>query len=118
MTTTQLTRPADTSMMRIVHDALRRDLDRLSEVLHETAHPTRTDARHSPATSTGWWSFSSATTPGRTGVCSPSSVNDDRTPALLDDMDRDHTNVADAIDVVTAAIGSDRHLGTSASHSP
>ena len=30
MTTTELTRPADTSMMRIVHDALRRDGDALA----------------------------------------------------------------------------------------
>jgi len=117
MTTTQLTRPADTSMMRIVHDALRRDLDRLSEVLHEDSSPDE-DRRTALGRHIDWMVvFLQRHHAGEDRGLFP--VVGERRPdaaALLGDMDRDHRDVADAIDVVTSTVGSDRHLGTPESH--
>lgn len=109
MAVTEPDAPADTSMMRIVHNALRRDLDRLSSVLHHDPRPD--DARRTAIVEhLGWMmDFLRAHHAGEDDGLFP-VVRERRPDAtdLLDDMDRDHRDVAAAVEKVAATIATDR----------
>lgn len=100
--TTDPRAPADTSMMRIVHDALRRDLERLSSVLGDDHGPRQTAAIAAHAE---WMmDFLHAHHAGEDTGLFP-AVRQRRAEAaeLLDDMERDHGDIAAAVDRVRCA---------------
>ena len=61
--------PADTSMMRIVHAALRRDLARGGRGPGPAAAPATPSGRRCAGTCAGWPTSCTGTTSPRTGTC-------------------------------------------------
>ncbi|HWJ11857.1 MAG TPA: hemerythrin domain-containing protein, partial [Nocardioides sp.] len=97
--------PADTSMMRIVHDALRRDLDRARTHL---AQPRDADQRRAIGDHLGWlMSFLHAHHESEDAGLYPltreRATGDATALAVLDDMGRDHEGIAAAITGVESA---------------
>jgi hypothetical protein len=94
--------PADTAMMGVVHDALRRDLHRTREAL--AAGPTP-DRRRPLAEHLGWMMrFLHAHYSGEDeGLYPMVRVANPGAAALLDAMDTDHRAIHPAMDTVAAA---------------
>jgi hemerythrin-like domain-containing protein len=98
-------RPADTAMMGIVHDALRRDLDRLRTALSTEPYPT--GARRTALADHVEWlmDFLHEHHTGEDTALYPlvRARADDRERALLDDMTADHERVDAAMSALRAA---------------
>jgi hemerythrin-like domain-containing protein/uncharacterized protein YndB with AHSA1/START domain len=114
-TTEPAGRPADTSMMRIVHQALRRDLDRAARALGGSEPPgdrqRRAIARHLR------WMMAFLHAHHRFEDEALYPVVRERRPdaaELLDTMDRDHRAVAGSIAQVTSAATSYEQDGSDA----
>jgi hemerythrin-like domain-containing protein len=105
--------PADTTMMRIVHDALRRDLHR-AQVAFEASPPPPPEQQLAIARHLAWMmSFLRAHHHSEDVGLYP--LVRERAPAaveLLDQMDADHRAVAEAIADVEAATSSPVALGS------
>lgn len=99
------TAPADTNMMRIVHNALRRDLQRARVVLTQVPPP---DARQRAALAGHLeWMMAFLEAHHRSeddGLYPLVRERDPGAAALLDDMARDHAAVATAVEKVEAAL--------------
>jgi hemerythrin-like domain-containing protein len=104
--------PADTSMMGIVHDALRRDLQRARDAL---THDPAPDRRRPLAEHLQWMMhFLHAHHRGEDDGLYPAvRAADPRAAAVLDAMDADHQAIHPAMDAVTASA---RHWGRTGSH--
>ena len=104
-------RPADTRMMGIVHDALRRDLSRATAALSATPHPP--DAhRVAIAAHVGWMmDFLHAHHAGEDDALWPLvRAHNPAAADMLDEMDADHNRIGPQIDHVrnaAAAYGAD-----------
>ena len=98
------TAPADTRMMNIVHQALRRDLERARTALDGTPPPADRQ-REAIAEHLAWMmDFLRAHHESEDDGLYP--VVRERSPdaaAVLDEMDRDHRQIAADIDAVEAA---------------
>ena len=102
--TTKSEAPADTSMMRIVHSALRRDLHRAEIALND--NPPRPPAQQLAIARHLEWMMSFLHAHHRSEDDGLYPLVRDRDPAaaeLLDAMDADHRAVASAIAEVEAA---------------
>jgi hemerythrin-like domain-containing protein len=107
--------PADTAMMGIVHDALRRDLRRTRDAL--TAIPRPDDARRAALARHATWmtTFLHAHHHGEDeGLYPMVRAANPAAAALLDAMDADHTAIHPAIDAFTAAAQTWGRTGTDA----
>ena len=95
--------PADTSMMGIVHSALRRDLTRASEAV-SASPPPGDDQRQAIAAHVGWMmDFLHRHHAGEDDGLWPLVRQHDPTAgALLDDMDADHARIAPQLEAVAA----------------
>lgn len=111
--TTRPEAPADTSMMRIVHSALRRDLHRAEIVLN--VKPPRPPAQQLAIVRHLEWMMSFLHAHHRSEDDGLYPLVRDRDPAaaeLLDAMDKDHRAVASAIAEVEAAAGDSAGQGS------
>lgn len=104
--------PADTTMMRVVHDALRRDVERLSSVLgNDLVHDPK--QRAAIARHVTWMmDFLHAHHSGEEEGLFP-AIRERRpeVAVLLDDMDRDHSDLAAAVARVLSAAADYREGG-------
>lgn len=101
--TTDPAAPADTTMMRIVHDALRRDLVRARAALTD---PLVADRRRAAVTDHVVWMMAFLDAHHRSedeGLYPLLRERDPEAATVLDAMDRDHHDIAEAIDRVVAA---------------
>lgn len=96
--------PADTRMMNIVHQALRRDLDRAMTALEATPSPADRQ-RAAIAEHVGWMmDFLHAHHESEdAGVYPLVRARRPDAAGILDEMDRDHQRIAPAVDAVEAA---------------
>lgn len=97
--------PADTNMMRIVHNALRRDLQRACVVLTQVPPPD--DRQRAAIAEHLEWMMAFLEAHHRSeddGIYPAARERDPGAVALLDDMARDHAVVAAAIAEVEAAL--------------
>lgn len=100
--------PADTTMMRIVHDALRRDLRRARVAL--TDEPAPDDRQAAAIVEHLGWMMAFLEGHHRSedaGLYPLVRERDPSAAALLDDMARDHEAVADAMHHLAAAVDAD-----------
>jgi hemerythrin-like domain-containing protein len=98
-------RPADTSMMGIVHDALRRDLDRLRNAL-TMAPPPEGERRQALAEHAAWMlDFLHHHHTGEdTGLYPMVRAANPQAGALLDAMDAEHTAIHPRMDQLAVAV--------------